>query len=226
MTYRLDGLYVERLIPLCELCGLRPTSDAEARRRQAEGHDETERTAIHEAGHALVSLVEGVEFYCVGVTDAATGALVHRRPVPPGTIGPPLATRIALELGGAAAEEAVFGDVSPCGAWIDLAMALARAGVPRSGVATADHRGVRAVRAQAERLRGLFVRERAALDALARELTAVRTLRRVECVAIVRGLGIVVDDEHKYELRSPRAEDRRVMSARSEIKATQEARRL
>jgi hypothetical protein len=219
MTY-LDELYSSLLVPLAELCGLRPTSEDVARSRQEEGRDERPRTSWHEAGHALVALVApGVDFALVEMI-GGRGALVHSRDAISRETGdPPLETRIAVELGGLVAEETAFGDVDPDGGWTDMAVALARAGITCPEAAGAHLDGVRRVRAEVERLRCLFDRERAALDCLGQRLLLADTLTRSECVSALRGVGFVVPERPEYEWSPPPGERQRVLEAGRQVVA-------
>jgi hypothetical protein len=210
MTY-LDELYSSLLVPLTELCGLRPATEDVARRRQGQGLDERPRTSWHEAGHALVALVApGVDFALVEMI-RGRGALVHSRDAISRETGePPLETRIAVELGGLVAEETAFGDVDPDGGWTDMVVALARAGITLPEAAGAHLGGVRLVRDEVERLRRLFDRQRSALDCLGERLLLVDTLTRSECVHALRGVGFVAPEQPKYEWSPPSESEERL----------------
>jgi hypothetical protein len=212
--FTIDSELFDDLLSLCDSLGIRGASEAEARRRESDVDEETLRTCAHEAGHALVHLLDGVRFGRVEVGGPTRGRLVSRpaaAEIPAVLCMPPIETRIATELAGAVAEEVIVGDVDPVGCWTDLRMALARA--PDPGQA----------RAQADRVRGMLNAHRHALSELANELGRTGVLTRAQCAAVVRAAGCPVD-EPKFDPISPPDERARYEAARADVWAQKEAR--
>jgi hypothetical protein len=146
------------------------------------------RTAVHEAGHAMVELLEGVDFARAVVRADGSGE-VETQGLQAEYDECSLESRVATDLGGAVAEELVFNDVEPGGVETDLRVALARLRVTHPERVGEDDEGVAYVRAQVARVRAMLRRRRPALLKLAEALLRKRTLERRECALIVRAAG-------------------------------------
>jgi hypothetical protein len=155
------------------------------------------RTAVHEAGHALCALVEGLDFTSVEI-GADGGGVFSKDGVVASLPGSSHETRMAVDVAGAIAEELSFGDVEPLGIETDLRMALARAYILDPNATDADGKKyvldpdceeLGWVRREVRRVRRMFSRRKRALDVLAETLLASGSLSRVECARIVRDTG-------------------------------------
>jgi ATP-dependent Zn protease len=158
----------------------------------ADSDDRSEwRAAVHEAGHALVLLVHGVDFDLIRIETTDTGA-GGRIEMPPQTRRLQNRTtmdeRIDGDVAGPIGEETILGDVEPLGVETDLRVALARGCVVHPENPTqANEDGIQWVRASVVRVRAMLRRRRRSLERLARELLRAKTLTRRDCVRIVRG---------------------------------------
>jgi hypothetical protein len=176
--------------------------------------------AIHEAGHAIAYLAGGgVNFGRVHVVLGqrqrgkaqgwlSTSGITLASPVRV----PPRGVRLALSLAGPAAEDLIFGYVTH-GVRSDLATAFALADVAEPTMATADHAGVRELRATVESVRGLLVSHRPALVRLARVLLRTGSLTAPECARVVRDAGSDVNARPRFDPVYPPDERHRVARA-------------
>jgi hypothetical protein len=243
VTLVLDSIFYSRLVRLVTLCGLRPITEVDARQRQRDGKDEQdklERAAWHEGGHALLALLERIEWDGVKARSDGTGGLHHRRPVPPPAVGPELPARIALEVAGAVGESIKFSELSPASIWTDLTVALARAGVAHPEDAREGDAGVQRVRAEVKRVRELFRHHHAALACLAAALQEAATapppdsavggepaqggLTRPAALKLLGQVGLGVPEEPEFEWVYPPEELQRVCAAMAEVDAEKKRR--
>jgi hypothetical protein len=151
----------------------------------------TWRTAVHEAGHAIVQLVDGVDFSDVVLYEGGGGEL-RTVDIEDRYEAAPHVVRIAGDLGGAVAEETVFGDVEPGGVEEDLRIALARARITDPEAASTNEGCLPLVLGQVVRVRAMLRRRRRALLALAHVLLRAREVDRRTCARVVRDAGACV----------------------------------
>ena len=162
-----------------------------------------ERTAVHEAGHALLLLSAATAFHEVVVHDTGAG-LVRYHGARLDLAMPSLGSRIAVDLGGALAEHVVYGDADVFCAATDLERAAARLEDDESAIMIVPY------------VRTTIASHGAALRALADALVARRRLAYREVREVVRGAGM----QPREPTRSPVApadEQRRLQRVDAEI---------
>jgi hypothetical protein len=171
---------------------------------------EARRTAVHEAGHALTYLVEGIDFVYAEIDESGAGghlSTVGLRDAGPKYPMPSPLARIAVEIGGAVAEQVVFANVDIWRACVDLHRAMVRARVSGTRVETATRHVLQMLTAR-----------KAALLALADALLSARRLTRVEAFRIVwGGEGDIVVPPPLFSPRSPLDELEQVRIVDAEI---------
>lgn len=152
------------------------------------------KTALHEAGHAILALlyarhrVLSIELSPADPT--ALGLMSSHVPTPEGIRGS-LADRILVDVAGAVAEELVLG-AADGGISTDLRTAFARAGCLRVDLAKPDDETVKMVRDQVQRARVLLTPLRGAILTLADELMAKGWLSIFDIACVLRGCGVAV----------------------------------
>ncbi len=177
------------------------------------------RTAVHESGHALVALVHGIDFERIVICAGDSEAAACRGEVAFNDVAtlprPAFEMRIACDVGGAVAEELVFGQEEPFGVWTDLRVALARAHVTSiDGHVDRETAGVRRVDEQVEHVRRMLRRRRRALERLAEGILRTKDVTRGHAVRVVREAGTRVRVRPKFSPTLPRQELDRCDQAR------------
>lgn len=148
------------------------------------------RVAVHEAGHAMVSLVDGVDFHHVEVFDDFKGGACDTRGLAWLYTRVEFEANLASDVGGAIAEETVFDDVGWDGFETDFRVALARVHiVDNPGAVRYDDERLAPIQRAVARVRKMLRRRKPALTKLAEELLRARSLTRIECVRIVNEAG-------------------------------------
>ncbi len=157
----------------------------------------TERTAGHEAGHALVLLDAATTFHEAVVYDDGTGGIVRYHGARLDLATPSLGSRISVDLGGVLGEHVLFGNCDVSSAAQDLARALARLEDDPGGIMIVPS------------VRMTLAANDLALRALADALVARRRLSWRECREVVERNGMRVREPF-YSPVSPIAEHRRL----------------
>jgi hypothetical protein len=196
--YRLNEIFPEQAA-LCESFGIRARTEAQKRAGETPAQ-RSRRTAVHECGHVLAYVLDGVRFDTVEIHPNGQGWVHSPPPRGPAYVGA-VESRIAIDVAAAAAEELVLGAVDPSGAWHDLLVAEARA----AGDAAR-------VREQVERVRRLLTEHRQALDALTTALVGAGRLSALECRDILRRADVDVP-EPRFDIHPPPEEKARCQAA-------------
>jgi hypothetical protein len=152
-------------------------------------NDSPWRVAVHEAGHALVHLVRGIDFALVRVGgndergERIGGALSYAG-LAPSYPQASMADRLASDLGGAMAEAVVLGSIDPNGVEADIHDAFART---RVNIEEPERTPVRLeiVRGAGRCALRLLRQHREELVRLARALQEKGRLGRSTCVRLV-----------------------------------------
>jgi hypothetical protein len=165
------------------------------------------KTAVHEVGHALAALLWQLKFLQIEIgpdpaSPLTAGRLLH---VPSTGSIIPLATSIAVDVGGGAAEDLVFGCTEAWGVSTDLRVAIARCG---SHWGQPDEAAVRMVRDQFYQVRRKLRPLRAAILGLAEELMAMAVLSSTYIVDTLSHTFGVVVPPGLYDTEAPEEAER------------------
>jgi hypothetical protein len=163
-----------------------------------------ERTAVHEAGHALLLLDSSTVFYDARVHGDGTGGIVGYHGARLDLAVPSAGNRVAVDLGGVLAEHIVFGSCDVSSAAQDLARALERLEPDPGGLMLVPS------------ARMTIASHEPALRALADALVARRRLSYRECLDVVRRAGMH-PREAIFSPVSPLEEHTRLLRVDAEI---------